>query len=160
MKKLRSFTSLLLCICFISAFCGCGTENLKDNLLDGYNRLLQAGSKHALTNSSSLQGEKIKGNDTYVGSYTAEYEDFNGKEYIFGGTDLERGSGSSSRLTVAFRLKIISGKVCLTWIHSGSEYTIANADRNDTITITLGAGDNYIVLNGENFSGSLEMQVE
>ena len=31
---------------------------------------------------------------TYTGSYTADYEDFNDKEYIFGGTALERDKGS------------------------------------------------------------------
>ena len=42
---------------------------------------------------------------TYTGSYTADYQDFNDKEYIFGGTALERDKGSE--LNVTYELSLI-----------------------------------------------------
>ena len=41
----------------------------------------------------SLQGTKEKGIDDYTGSYTANYEDFSGTEYLFGGTSIKREAG-------------------------------------------------------------------
>ena len=158
MKTTNTHTIVPLLLCLILGFSGCGGKNLKDNLLDGYNNFLQFSSKHALTKESKLQGKKIKGEDAYVGSYTAEYESFDGKEYIFGATGLERETGSD--LTAAYKLKITSGSASIVWIHGGSEYTITNSEGEDTFQITIGSGDNYIVLEGEDFTGSLELEVK
>ena len=72
---------------------------------------MQSLSKHALTKERNLQGEKARGADAYVGSYTADYEKFNGKEYFFGGTALDRKYGGNLKATYA--LKIISGSASL-----------------------------------------------
>ena len=158
MKTTKTHTIVPLLLCLILGLSGCGGENLKDNLLDGYNNFLQFSSRHALTNESKLQGKKIKGVDAYVGSYSAEYGGFDGKEYIFGATGLECVTGSD--LTASYTLKITSGSASIVWIHSGSEYTIANSSGEDTFQITIGSGDNYIVLEGEDFTGSLELEVK
>lgn len=65
-----------------------------------------------LRTKKDLQGDKTKGEDTYTGSYTADYEDFNDKEYIFGGTALERDKGSE--LTVTYELTVDSGTASFT----------------------------------------------
>lgn len=162
MKKLslssKKIITVALLLCLILGISGCGGENLKDKLLDGYNDFLQFSSKHALTKESKLQGKKSKGEDAYVGSYTAEYKNFDGKEYIFGATGLERETGNG--LTAAYTLKITSGSASIVWIHSGSEYTITNSEGEDTFEITIGSGDNYIVLEGDDFTGSLELEVK
>lgn len=158
MKTTKTHTIVPLLLCLILGLSGCGGENLKDNLLDGYNNFLQFSSRHALTKESKLQGKKIKGGDAYVGSYTAEYECFDGKEYIFGATGLEREAGND--LTAAYTLKIASGSASIIWIHSGSEYTITSSEGEDTFQITIGSGDNYIALEGEDFTGSLELEVK
>ena len=158
MRTTKRLTVIPLLLCLVLGIAGCGGENLKDKLLDGYNNFLQFSSKHALTKESKLQGKKTKGEDAYVGRYTAEYEDFDGKEYIFGATGLEREAGSN--LTAAYTLKVTSGSAAIAWIHSGSEYIIINSEGEDTFQITIGSGDNYIVLKGEDFTGSLELEVK
>ena len=158
MKTAKKLAALLLLTCLILGLSGCGAVNLRDNILNGYNQWLQFSSKHALTNKNKLQGERKLGEDAYVGSYSAEYEDFDGEEYIFGGTGLERETGNE--LTAKYTLKITSGSASLLWIHSGSEYTITDSESEDTFEITIGSGDNYIVLKGEDFSGSLELEVK
>lgn len=158
MQTIKRLTAISLFLCLVLGLSGCGGENLKDKLLDGYNNFLQFSSRHALTKESKLQGKKTKGEDAYVGRYTAEYEDFDGKEYIFGATGLERETGND--LTAAYTLIITSGSASIVWIHSGSEYTITNSEGEDTFEITIGSGDNYIVLEGEGFTGSLELEVK
>ena len=157
METVKKLVAVLLLFCLVLGLTGCGNENLKDKLIDKYNHWLQFASKHALTRENDLQGEKTKGVDAYVGSYTAEYENFNGEEYIFGGTGLERDAGNE--LTVTYTLKIISGSASIIWDHSGSEYTITDTESEDAFEITIGSGDNYIVLKGEDFSGKLELEV-
>lgn len=158
MKTAKKLVAALLFTCLVLGLSGCGAGNLKDNILDGYNQWLQFSSKHALTKENKLQGKKTKGEDAYVGSYSAGYEDFDGEEYIFGATGLEREKGNE--LTATYTLKITSGSASLVWIHSGSEYIITDTESEDTFEITIGSGDNYIVLKGEDFSGSLELEVK
>lgn len=63
-----------------------------------------------------LKGQRKTGVDEYVGSYEASYTRFNGKEYIFGGTLLERENGTALKAT--YSLKIESGTAALYWLSS------------------------------------------
>lgn len=120
--------------------------------------MLQHFSKYALTDENDLQGDKTKGDDTYTGSYNAEYEDFNGTEYIFGGTGLERDKGSD--LTVTYELTVDSGTVRFYWRDKEEEQIIADASDTGTYSVTLEEGDNYLTLEGDDFCGSLRVTVE
>lgn len=84
--------------------------------------------------------------------------DLTEKEFIFGGTSLERDNGNC--LQVTYKLSIIEGTAELNWITGNDEYTIVNDSSENTKEYTISPGDNYIVLKGENFSGSLELTVE
>lgn len=162
MKKRKRITTLLMLSCIILSFTGCSSTynntNLKDNLIDGFDNWIQSFSKHALTKDKNLQGEKKAGEDEYTGTYEAEYNNFNGEEFIFGGTALERDKGSDLKAT--YTLKITSGTANLYWLTAGDEYTIASADAKDIYEFTIGSGDNYIILKGKNFSGNLILKVE
>lgn len=160
MKITKTIVAALLAICLVFSMTGCSADdnNIKDNLIDGFNGLLQHFSKYTLTDEKDLQGDKIKGEDTYTGSYEANYDDFNGKEYIFGGTSLERDKGS--KLTITYELTVESGTVRLYWLDKGEEKLIADTDKNDTYSVTLDEGDNYLTLEGDDFYGSLQVVVE
>ena len=162
MKRAKVIISLILVLCLTFCVAGCRSNHdegsLKDNLIDGWDNWLQSFSKHALTKEKNLQGEKDKGDDAYTGTYTATYDEFNGKEFIFGGTALERANGN--QLTVTYTLTIDEGTAELYWIVGSDEYTIANDNSEDTKEYTISSGDNYIVLKGEDFSGTLTLTVE
>lgn len=162
MKRTKVFISLFLVLCLTVSFAGCSSnhdkDSLKDNLIDGWDSWIQSFSKHALTKEKDLQGEKTKGVDGYTGTYTATYDGFNGKEFIFGGTALDRENGN--HLQVTYRLTVEDGSAELNWIAGDDEYSVANANSEDTKEYTISSGDNYIVLKGENFSGSLELTVK
>lgn len=154
--------SLMLVLYLTFCVAGCSSNhdkgNLKDNLIDGWDSWMQSYSKHALTKEKDLQGEKDKGDDAYTGIYTAAYDGFNGKEFIFGGTALERENGNQLRVT--YTLTIDKGTAELYWIAGNDEYTIANNSSENAKEYTISSGNNYVVLKGENFSGSLELTVE
>ena len=162
MKKIKKIVSVLLVLSIVGCFSGCGSNhdkgNLKDDLLDGWDRWMQSFSKHALTKGKDLQGEKDEGVDAYTGTYTATYDGFNGKEVIFGGTALNRENGN--QLQVTYKLTIDDGSAELHWIAGNDEHSIANTSSEDTKEYTISSGDNYIVLKGDNFSGSLEVSVK
>lgn len=155
MKRQKAILPLALALCLILSLSGC--SSLKDHWIAGWNQLLQSLSKHALTGEKSLQGDKTAGQDSYTGSYTAEYAQFSGTEYLFGGTALERKGGND--LTVTYELQITSGAAKLCWSEKGEIHTIAAANGSGIYTVTLSAGDQYIVLQGEQFTGSLQVTV-
>ena len=154
----RILTVSLLSLCLILTITGCSGDNVKDNVINGFNDMLQHFSKYALTDENDLQGDKTKGDDTYTGSYVADYEDFNGEEYIFGGTALERDKGSD--LTVTYQLTVDSGTVRFYWRDKEEEKIIADASDTGTYSVTLEEGDNYLTLEGDHFCGSLRVIVE
>ena len=158
MKKIKILIAVLLSLCLAFAVTGCSGDNLKDSVINGFNDMLQHFSKYALTDEKDLQGDKTKGEDTYTGSYTADYEDFNGEEYIFGGTALERDKGSD--LTVTYQLTVDSGTVRFYWRDKEEEKIIADTSDTGTYSVTLEEGDNYLTLEGDNFCGSLQTTVE
>lgn len=154
----RILTVSLLSLCLILTITGCSGDNVKDNVINSFNDMLQHFSKYALTDENDLQGDKTKGDDTYTGSYVADYEDFNGEEYIFGGTALERDKGSD--LTVTYQLTVDSGTVRFYWRDKEEEKIIADASDIGTYSVTLEEGDNYLTLEGDDFCGSLRVTVE
>lgn len=162
MKKRKRLLIPLLALCLLLSMTGCDNSSdgsdLKDNLVNGWNEMLQSFSQHALTKDKNLKGDKTKGEDAYTGSYTAEYDGFNGEEYLFGGTGLEREAGHE--LTVTYELKVISGTGTLYWLDKDSEHIIADTDADGTYSITLNTGDNYITFKGDQFSGALSVTVE
>lgn len=55
---------------------------------------------------------------------------FNGEEFIFGGTALERDNGSN--LEATYSLTITSGKATLYWLSSGEEHIISEKSSDDS----------------------------
>ena len=158
MKTLKLLTAVLLSLCLALGMTGCSGDHIKDDVLNGFNDLLHHFSQYALTEEKDLQGDKTKGEDTYTGSYSAEYEDFSDVVYIFGGTGLDRDKGND--LTITYKLTIDSGSAKLCWRDKNEEKVIAENSGADTYSVALNTGDNYLTLEGDNFFGSLQVVVE
>ncbi len=142
-------------------------HELTDGIKNEFNDWMCSISQYRLTEDKNLKGERESGIDDYVGSYEAEYARFNGKEYIFGGTLMERENGNT--LTVTYSLNIKSGTAALYWLGSTDEHIIfgnkeehmiAEMTAEDVYEFTFNAGDNFIVLKGDDFTGSLSLKVE
>ena len=147
--------SLCLILLGASVLSGC----TKDEVLDQYNNIVQSAGSIALTGNSSLQGTKEKGIDDYIGTYTADYANFSGTEYLFGGTSIKRESGKE--LSIDCTLEVTEGTAKVFWI-SGSDEAVTLIETTGTYsdTITLPDGGNYIGIECESFTGSIELNIE
>lgn len=142
-------------------------EELKEGIKDEFNDWVGSISKYSITKDWDLTGKRELGVDDYVGNYEAEYHQFHGKEYIFGGTLVDREKGNALKAT--YSLNIQSGTVTLYWLSSMEDHIISGEKEVHKITeengngvydFTMPAGDNFIVLKGDNFTGSLSLKVE
>lgn len=184
----KSIFVLLLLLILLTSLTGCGMElargiireyeenkegikselqELKDGLKEEINDWMGSASRYALTADENLVGERKSGADNYVGTYEAEYSQFIGEEFIFGGTSLGRESGNT--LKVTYSLSIQSGTATLYWLESEEEhvisgdkvkYVIAEVTSADICEFTVDAGDNFIILEGNDFTGSLLLEIE
>lgn len=159
---LKKRQGVLLALCLTVIFTGCslssGRGSLKENLLESFDHWMQSLSQCVLTKEEDLQGQKEAGIDAYTGSYTASYRKFNGEEVLFGGTSWKRENGN--RLEVTYVLTIESGTAQLCWISGNDVYIAGSESAEDTKEYSISSGDNYLVLKGENFTGSLAVTVK
>ena len=153
MKKIVLALAFVLLGSFMLAGCS------KDEILNHYNNIVQSAGSIELTGKSSLQGEKEKGIDDYTGSYTANYEDFSDTEYLFGGTSIKREAGKD--LSIDCTLEVSEGTAKVFWL-SGADEAVTLIETTGTYsdTITLPEGGNYIGIECENFTGSIELNIE
>ena len=128
----------------------------KDAAIGLFNDAVEFVGSCALTGDLWLTGTREMGSDNYNGSYTAIYERYDGEEYLFGGTSLER---ESDVMRVGYTLEIKSGSASLCRIGGEEEETIAAVSGEGECEFSLKAGDHFIVLKGENFTGSLTLTV-
>jgi len=147
--------SLCLIILGTSVLSGC----TKDEVLNQYNNIVQSAGSIALTGNSSLQGTKEKGIDDYTGSYTANYKNFSDTEYLFGGTSIKREAGKE--LSIDCTLEVMEGTAKVFWISGSDEaVTLIEITGSYNDTITLPEGGNYIGIEGENFTGCIELNAK
>ena len=153
MKKIVLALTFVLVGSFMLAGCS------KDEILNHYNNIVQSAGSIELTGKSSLQGEKEKGIDDYTGTYTADYANFSGTEYLFGGTSIKREAGKE--LSIDCALEVTEGTAKVFWISGADEEaTLLETTGTYSDTITLPEGGNYIGIECENFTGSIELNIE
>ena len=127
-------------------------DSVKDAILDAY-------SSWALTPDRSLQGERVRGEDDYTGTYAADYEDFSGTELLFGGTTLNREAGNTVELTCS--LDIEEGEAAI-FLCSGSEEPVLLLSESGDYsgTIEVGGGSVYLGVWAVGVTGSVSIQIE
>ena len=164
MKWIPRAAALLLICLGLTLPTGCmrfqqGTDAFKDKIVSGLDSMLESFSLHALTRGSRLQGERTFGGDTYTGSYRADYRNFSGEEVLFGGTKLlERAGGAQIKVT--YRFDASAGSGALSWKSSCGSRKLAIPSSQGEAVIELSEGDQYLILTGDNLSGSLTVTAE
>lgn len=130
----------------------------KNDILRHYNDVIAIMGESQLTDKRSLEGEKKAGADDYTGSYRVSYENASKTEYLFGGTSINREMGREVAVTCT--LKVSQGHARVFWI-SGAEESVGLIETNGTYSgvLTLPDGGNYIGVECENFTGSIELEI-
>ena len=134
-------------------------DEVKDTILNAINSVNEAGGKTALTNEIFLQGKRTEGEDSYTGTYQADYTRFSGTEILFGGTTVECEKGST--VEVECTLTIEEGEAII-FLQSGNNDPTVILQANDTFTgkFEVGNGSSYFGIWGEEFTGSAELNIE
>ena len=134
-------------------------DSVKDAILDAYSSLMDTAGSWALTPNRSLQGERVRGEDDYTGTYAADYEDFSGTELLFGGITLDREAGDTVEVTCS--LTVEEGEATI-FLRSGSEDPVLLLSESGDYsgTIEEGGGSTYIGVWGEGLTGSVSIQIE
>lgn len=175
---MRKLVSMVVSILLLTGLAGCGIDlaagmvkELKDNedgirqelselwdsFLEEANEWSESSATHFITDDQDLIGNREKGVDNYVGTYEADYSEFDGWEYIFGGTSLKRENGSD--LCAIYSLTIQSGEARLYRMDGCDEILLADCSKEGTYEFMIHAGKNFIVLEGAQFTGSLMLTV-
>ena len=143
----------------MEAAAGATDDSVKDSILDAYNSLVDTAGSWALTPDRSLQGERVRGEDGYTGTYAADYEDFSGTELLFGGTTLEREAGDTVEVTCS--LTVEEGEAAVFLCSGAEEPVLLLSESGDySGTIEVGSGSVYLGVWGEGLTGSVSIQIE
>ena len=143
----------------MAAAAGAADDSVKDAILDAYGSLVDAAGSWALTPDRSLQGERVRGEDGYTGTYEAGYEGFSGTELLFGGTALDREAGDTVELSCS--LDIEEGEAAVFLCSGGDDPVILLSESGDHASIIeIGSGSTYIGVWGESLTGSVSIQIE
>ena len=143
----------------LDAAAGATDDSVKDTILDAYGSLMDAAGSWALTPDRSMQGDRVRGEDDYTGTYEAYYQDFSGTELLFGGTTLDRAAGNTVEISCA--LDIEEGEAAV-FLCSGSEEPVIllSGSGDYASAIEVGGGSTYIGIWGERTSGSVSIQID
>ena len=143
-----------VCVALIALGLG-GCRFSKDGVLSAYESAVQFAGQFALTPAIQLQGVRAFGEDHYTGDYRAEYKNFSGTEYLFGGT-----STVGRDVQVTFSLDAESGGSTL-FLMSGKNMleVLLDAQGEFERTLTLPAGSSYIGFTGKGLTGTLKMRL-
>ena len=134
-------------------------DSVKDTLVGAYGSLVDAAGSWALTPDRSLQGERVRGEDGYTGTYEAGYEDFSGTELLFGGTTLDRAAGSTVEISCS--LHIEEGEAAVFLCSGGEDPVVLLSESGDyASTIEVGGRSTYIGVWGEEANGSVSIQID
>lgn len=150
-SALITVAGLSLCGCRVFGFEG---KDLKDVVLGAMDNAMQGFSKNVLTRKYRLTGDKTEGITAYEGTYEANYNDFSGKETLFGSTALNL--DKNIKLKLDYELNSKSGECCLFRVSSDGVTIIATRGSGET-EIVIEPGDNYIIFQGDRFTGELRL---
>lgn len=134
-------------------------DSVKDALVDAYGSLVDTAGSWALTPNRALQGERVRGEDDYTGTYAADYEDFSGTELLFGGTTLDRAAGDTVEISCS--LTIEDGEAVIFLCSGTDDPVLLLSDSGDySGAIEVGGSNVYIGVWGEGVIGSVSIQIE
>ena len=177
-NMMQKLISVAVSVLLLANLAGCGTDlgtglireyeenkeeihqelsELWEGLLEEVNDWSESLATHFITKDQDLIGNRKRGADNYVGTYEASYTQFDGEEYIFGGTFLKREDGGD--LCATYSLTVQSGGATLYWMEGDNKVVIAEASDEGVYEFTIHAGKNFIVLEGETFTGTLNLKV-
>lgn len=153
--KIKRVLLLILITIIILTLCvGCS----KDTILNTYDKFNRVVGDFNLTKDSKLKGHRTFGKDHYVGEYKVEYENFTGKEILFGGTTIERDNGDSIHLKIEVLDSL--GDLNIYMRLKDKKDNIVSDDGIYEYEFNVKDGSNYFIIEADNYSGKINVNIE
>ena len=132
-------------------------DSPKDAAIEQLDKVIQLVGDTILTGNPV--GKLDYGIDHYTGTYVAEYEGFSNTEFLFGGIGVVRKEGDS--LSVNCVLRVVDGTAKVFCKSGGDdEIILIEEDGIYSGTVTISKGSNYIGIECDNFTGSIDLNIE
>ena len=162
MRKIgKIFGCCLITLSLLSCTACSGLERLSDNLKDGAEQLsddVVIGKSNALiTPYQSFEGSRTSDSDAFQATYDASVMGFDGQDILVGDTNLSE--NECREVTIQYSFDVQSGNCQLIYISPKLEETVLTENENGSVTVQLQEGANYIGLVGEDFSGSIYIEI-
>lgn len=151
---MRKWMRAVLICCMALSLTGCGYRSWNSwELLKFMDNLAGKLGASQITPDQELFGERVCHDDAYVGSYTAQCQSGTGKDVVFGGASIE-----TRRLQIYGRILADAGQARVR-IRMNEEVVVLETDEEGCFEteLRLGSGGNYIMIDYEDFSGTVEL---
>jgi hypothetical protein len=113
----------------------------------------------SLTEKDALQGSRTFSEDGQSGMYEAEYQQFSGREILFDSTSLEE--HEKDTLQISYAGNIDNGNIEVYWTDADSEkHLLFEADGEQTETVELQGGWEYLSVEGDDLEGDIRIGVQ
>ncbi|GGP10629.1 hypothetical protein [Oceanobacillus neutriphilus] len=160
---------LLILIALTTTFillvgCSSSSSNDDENLFSetiekAGNKITSFFGKPSLTKDKSLKGERAHGDNDYTGTYEAVYQQFSGRENLFGGASLDGSEGKTIQVT--YNADIESGEAKVFWNTADSDKQLLFEGQGEqTENIDLQGGWEYLSLEGDELKGDIQIKIE
>jgi hypothetical protein len=151
---MKRIITMLLALLMASTFAGCHLHaDRPEEIWDQLDTFAAQLGQAQITTDDDLIGVRACA-DMYTGDYAAACDHTTGRDVVFGGSSLK-----SWEINVSGRVLTKSGKAVIrirqNW--KVTEYAV-NADGTFETTIRLSAGGNYMMVEYENFCGTVELK--
>lgn len=151
----HTITFLLLSVLLLG-LTGCRLNSMEpEEFLDG---VAEAIGDSQLTGDEDLIGTRVltSGEDSYAGEYTADCDHVTGRDVVFGGASID-----TRVLHLSGHIETTSGEARIR-IRMNDEVIKLNADEDGYFETELKctSGGNYVMVDYEDFAGTVEMTCE
>lgn len=151
MKKVFAIFAVAV---LVLAFVEIARKPSVEQLVDDFDGFVHIVGLNQITAKSKLIGKReFIGKDSYIGSYTSSCIFEKGRDVVFGGASIK-----DKKVSLKVKILTESGSANLR-IRLGSDVKEYKTDNNNTFeqTIDLQAGGNYIMIDYDDFTGTVEM---
>lgn len=148
---MKRLAGLLCALALALCLAGCSAQAVAK----GCDSLLKLAGEASLSPDLLLKGRREKGDDGYTGTYDADYQGFSGTETLLGGTTALDTRRVTVRCTVAAR----EGSLKLVLERGTEKEVLLDGMGSCEKELTLESGSNYLCAVGEDFTGTLDLDV-